>query len=75
MRMTHAQMYDRLLASDPAWNAELLAMAARADMDNGGLTLRQPMPCWLAMPNPATRQPLTTQDYADIYAFLKTQSR
>jgi mono/diheme cytochrome c family protein len=61
------------LGSDPTWNAVLLAMASRADMDNGGLTLRSPMPNWLAEPNPATGSPLTTQDFADIYAFLKTQ--
>jgi mono/diheme cytochrome c family protein len=63
------------LGSDPTWNAPLLAMAARADLDNGALTLRVPMPSWLTEPNPATGQPLTTQDYADIYAWLKTQSQ
>jgi hypothetical protein len=62
------------LGSDPSWNAALLAMAARADMDNGGLTLRDPMPSWLTTPNPATGQPLGAQDYADLYAFLQTQS-
>jgi mono/diheme cytochrome c family protein len=58
---------DGNLANDPTYNAALLAMAARADLDNGGVTLRVPMPCWLTTP-------LTTQDYADIYAFLKTQT-
>jgi hypothetical protein len=62
-------------ASDPAWNAALFAVAARADMDNGGLTLRAPMPDWLSAPNLATGEPLTTQDLADIYAFLKTQTQ
>jgi hypothetical protein len=62
------------LGSDPTWNAALLAMASRTDMDNGGLTLRLPMPTWLATPNPATGQPLSAQDYADIYAFLMTQT-
>ncbi len=61
-------------ASDPAWNAALFAVAARADMDNGGIALRLPMPDWLTVPNPATGEPLTTQDFADIYAFLKTQT-
>lgn len=65
---------DGNLASDPAWNAALLALAARSDVDNGGVTLRKPMPNWFAKANPATGQPLTTQDFADIYAFLKTQS-
>ncbi len=61
-------------AGDPAWNAALFAVAARADIDNGGLTLRAPMPDWLATPNPTTGKPLSTQDLADIYAFLKTQT-
>jgi mono/diheme cytochrome c family protein len=63
------------LGSDPAWNAALLAMSARSDVDNGGVTLRLPMPNWLTQNNPATGQPLTTQDFADIYAFLKTQTQ
>ena len=63
------------VGSDPGWNAALLAMASRSDVDNGGLTLRLPMPAWIADPNPATKEPLTTQDFADIYAFLKTQTQ
>jgi len=43
-------------------------------MGNGGITLRAPMPDWLAEPNPATGAPLATQDLADMYAFLKTQT-
>jgi mono/diheme cytochrome c family protein len=62
-------------ASDPAWNAALFAVSARADMDNGGVALRLPMPDWLSTPNPATGAPLTTQDFADIFAFLKTQTQ
>jgi cytochrome c553 len=62
-------------AGDPAWNAALFAVAARADMDNGGITLRSPMPEWLTAVNPATGKPLATQDFADIYAFLKTQTQ
>jgi hypothetical protein len=61
-------------ASDPAWDAALFAVASRADMDNGGVTLRLPMPDWLSQANPATGQPLSTQDLADIYAFLQTQT-
>jgi len=60
-------------ASDPAWNAALFAVASRADVDNGGIGLRLPMPDWLDRPGPGG-QPLTTQDFADIYAFLKTQT-
>jgi hypothetical protein len=63
------------LASDPSWNAALLALAARADIDNRGVALRLPMPDWLASPDPATGHLLTTQDFADIYAFLKTQTQ
>jgi mono/diheme cytochrome c family protein len=59
--------------SDPAWNAALFAMAARADMDNGGLTLRLPMPDWLTQKIPGSTPP-TTQDLVDIYAFMKTQT-
>jgi Cytochrome c len=62
-------------ASDPAWNAALLAVAARADMTKQGVALRLPMVDWLSVPNRANGQPLTTQDFADIYAFLKTQTR
>jgi mono/diheme cytochrome c family protein len=62
------------LASDPAWSAELLAFSARADVDNGGLTLRSPMPAWIVTPDPATGELLSTQDFADMYAFLQTQT-
>jgi hypothetical protein len=49
----------------------LLAVAARSDMDNGGLELRTPMPDWLS--DDATGALLSTQDFADIYAYLMTQ--
>jgi mono/diheme cytochrome c family protein len=62
-------------AGDPAWNPALFAMAARADMDNEGVTLRLPMPDWLTEPNPSTGSLLTTQDFADIFAFLATQTQ
>jgi mono/diheme cytochrome c family protein len=60
-------------ASDPAWNAALFAIASRADVDNGGVSLRLPMPDWLNRPGP-TGHALTTQDFADIFSFLKTQT-
>jgi mono/diheme cytochrome c family protein len=62
---------DGNLASDPGWNAALLAMSARTDMDNGGLELRFPMPDWNV--EPVSGSLLSTQDFADIYAFLMTQ--
>ena len=60
--------------SDPAWNVAVFAQAARASFDDGGVTLRQPMPDWLSTPNPTTSKPFTTQDFADIYAFMQTQT-
>jgi mono/diheme cytochrome c family protein len=63
------------VASDPEWTAALLAVAARADMDNHGVALRLPMVDWLSFPNRANGQVLSTQDFADIYAFLKTQTQ
>ncbi len=59
------------LGSDPAWNPALLAMAVRADMDNGGLELRAPMPDFLT--EKVNGAPLSTQQIADIYAWLQTQ--
>jgi mono/diheme cytochrome c family protein len=59
------------LASDPAWSAALLAYAARADIDDGGVVLRYPMPDWLS--EPVAGALVTTTDFADIYAFLQTQ--
>jgi mono/diheme cytochrome c family protein len=49
-------------------------LAARADADNGGLTLREPMPDWLSEPNPISQRLFTTQELADIYAFMQTQT-
>jgi hypothetical protein len=62
------------VAADPAWNAALLGMAAQGDMDNYGVALRQPMPDWLGKTN-AAGQTLSAKDFADIYAWLKTQSK
>ncbi len=63
------------VAADPGWNAALLPVAARSDIDNEGVTLRPPMPDWLTREAGAAGAPLTTQDFADIYSFLKTQTR
>jgi mono/diheme cytochrome c family protein len=54
------------------WSAPLFAVASRADLDDQAVTLRLPMPDWLTEPNPATGKTLTTQDFADIFAYLKT---
>ncbi len=61
------------LASDPAWSAALLGMAAQSAMDNHGVALRPPMPNWFGGTN-ATGGTLRGQDFADIYAWLKTQT-
>jgi hypothetical protein len=61
------------LATDPAWNAALLGMAAQSAMDNHGVALRPPMPDWFGGTN-ATGGTLSGQDFADIYAWLKTQT-
>jgi mono/diheme cytochrome c family protein len=62
------------LASDPDYDAALFAVAARADMGSGGVALRFPMPDWLSQLNPTDGEALSTQDLADMYAFLKTQT-
>jgi hypothetical protein len=62
------------LAADPAWNAALLGMAAQADMDNAGVSLRVPMPDELGKKN-ADGGTVSAQDFAHIYAFLRTQTQ
>jgi len=61
------------IGSTPGWNAALFTMASRAVINNRGVALREPMPSWIVQPNTATDEPLSTQDFADIYAFLETQ--
>jgi mono/diheme cytochrome c family protein len=63
------------VAADASWNAALLAMSDRADMDNKGVESRAPMPDYLSTKPAGSQQVLTTQDYADIYAWLKTQTQ
>lgn len=60
------------LASDPKWNAALLAASSRSDMDNAGAAVRSSMPDYLAKKT-SSGALLTTQEFADIYAWLKTQ--
>jgi hypothetical protein len=61
------------LATDPAWNAALLGLAAQADVDNSGVALRSPMPDWFSGTS-LDGGALSAQDFADIYAWLKTQT-
>ena len=62
------------VAGDPSWNPALMAMSARADMDNMGVSLDLAMPKWLIRTS-STGNLLNTQDFADIYAWLATQSK
>jgi len=62
------------LGADPGWNAALLAFAARADTDNGGVTLREPMPDWFVTSS-ADNAKLSTADFADIYAYLHGETQ
>ena len=50
----------------------MLGLAAQSNMDDHGVSLDLAMPKWLVI-SAASGQPLTTQNFADIYAFLKTQ--
>jgi len=60
------------VASDSGWTPQMLGLAAQSNMDDQGVSLATTMPKWLVIPG-ANGQPLTTQNFADIYAFLKTQ--
>jgi hypothetical protein len=62
------------LATDPAWSMGLFGMAAQADIDNKGVALRAPMPVFFAKAK-ANGQVVGAQDFADIYAWLKTQTQ
>ncbi len=62
------------LAADPGWSAPLLAFASRVDADNTGLLLNLPMPDWLSTPTIDEHYFITTQDFANIYAWLLTQT-
>ena len=49
-------------------------MAAQGSIDNSGVALRLPMTDYLGAPNGLDGGTLTSQDFADIYAFLVTQT-
>jgi hypothetical protein len=63
------------LAADPSWSAALLGMAIQADIDNQGVALRGPMPDFFQAPTNDAGATLNSQDFADMYAWLKTQPR
>jgi cytochrome c553 len=60
------------VAGDPGWSPQMLGLAARSNMDDLGVSLDPSMPKWLVLPS-SSGQLLTTRDFSDIYAFLKTQ--
>lgn len=61
------------VAADPSWSGPLFAITPRDNMDNEGVSLATSMPKWLITKG-SNGQLLTTQDFADIYTFLKTQT-
>lgn len=63
------------LAADPTWSAQLLGMAIQADIDNQGVALRGPMPDFFQVVTDDAGMTLNSQDVADIYAWLKTQTQ
>jgi hypothetical protein len=65
---------DPNLAADPAWNAALLGVAAQSDVDNLGVALRKPMPDWLGKTKGPDGGVLSAQDFAHIFAYLRTQT-
>jgi mono/diheme cytochrome c family protein len=56
------------------WSAPLFAIASRADLDDGAVSLRLPMPDWLVGANTASGKPPSTQDLADIFAYMQAQT-
>jgi hypothetical protein len=50
----------------------MMGISARSNMDNAGVSLASDMPKWLILTG-STGKILSTQDFADIYAFLRTQ--
>jgi mono/diheme cytochrome c family protein len=60
------------VAGDSAWSPQMLGLTARSNMDDLGVSLDPSMPKWLVRPS-AAGSLLTTQDFSDMYAFLKTQ--
>jgi hypothetical protein len=61
------------LAADPGWNAALLGFACSANLDNQGVALRAPMPD--ITQTTLAGHSVGAREFADIYAFLKTQTQ
>ncbi len=61
------------VAADPGWTGPLFAVTPMDNMDNEGVSLATAMPRWL-ITEARNGALLTSQDLADIYAYLKTQT-
>jgi mono/diheme cytochrome c family protein len=61
------------LAADPGWNAALLGFACASNVDNQGVALRAPMPD--ITQTTLAGHSVGAKEFADIYAFLKTQTQ
>jgi mono/diheme cytochrome c family protein len=64
---------DPNVAADPGWTGPLFAVTPMDNMDNAGVSLSVAMPRWL-ITEARSGQFLTAQDFADVYAYLKTQT-
>jgi mono/diheme cytochrome c family protein len=60
------------VAGDPGWTPQMLGLTARSNVDNMGVSLDPSMPKWLTLPDKAGKL-ITTQEFSDVYAFLKTE--
>jgi hypothetical protein len=61
------------VAADPGWTGPLFAVTPMDNMDNDGVSLSVAMPRWL-ITEARSGQFLTSQDFADVYAYLKSQT-
>lgn len=61
------------VAADPGWTGPLFAITPMDNMDNMGVSLSPLMPKWLITPA-STGELLAPQSFADMYAWLKTQT-
>jgi mono/diheme cytochrome c family protein len=64
---------DPNVAADPSWTGPLFAITPLDNMDNEGVSLALSMPRWL-ITEAKSGQFLTTQNLADVNAFLQTQT-
>jgi hypothetical protein len=63
------------VAGGSGWTPALFAFASRADINIKGVALRMPMASWFLDLAQATQKPPTTQELADVYAYLAGQTQ